>query len=154
MIDATTVAFLEGGPGIVVGAVSPDGTPCVARGWGITVIDPERGRVRLLLPTDDPTLLDLVGDGRRVAATAASVRTYQALQLKGRSLGVAADVDVEVVAQYQDAFFADLWEINGMSRELCDRFAPVGVVACTVEVDELYDQTPGPTAGAVLAPVT
>jgi hypothetical protein len=31
-----------------------------------------------------------------------------------------------------------------------DRLVPVDLLACTVEVDELYDQTPGPGAGARL----
>jgi hypothetical protein len=35
---------------------------------------------------------------------------------------------------------------------LLARFAPVGTVACTVEVHERFDQTPGPSAGARVGP--
>jgi hypothetical protein len=153
-LDAATVQFLEGGPGIIVGAVAVDGTPCVARGWGLTVTDSdaERTMVRLLVPSDDTRLHGQLDAGRSVAITAGCVRTYRALQLKGRSRGVseATATDLRRARDYIDAFFGDLLRISAMPRSQCDRFAPVGYVACAVEIDEVYDQTPGPTAGAAL----
>jgi hypothetical protein len=153
VLDAATVAFLEGGCGLMVAVVSPDGAPCVARAWGLTVLERDPALVRLLLPADDTTVLDYLRGGAPVAVTGGNVRTYRSIQLKGRSLGVeeATEEDRARGQRYIDAFFADLFEINGMPRELCDRFIPVAVAACMLAVEALYDQTPGPGAGAALA---
>jgi hypothetical protein len=34
------------------------------------------------------------------------------------------------------------------------RLVPVGFVACTIQIDEAYDQTPGPDAGRHLGGAT
>jgi hypothetical protein len=156
LLDATTEAFLESGCGLVVCAVSPDGMPCVARGWGLTVLDPYRGLIRLLVPSDDATLLEHLGDGERVAVTGGDVRTYRSIQLKGRSRGVeeATEADRARLQAYIAAFFAELLDVNAMPAELCERFIPVGVSGCTLVVEELYDQTPGPGAGLRLETTT
>jgi hypothetical protein len=153
LLDPTMRGFLDGAPGLLVGVVATDGTPCVARAWGLSVLnlDPPP-RARLLVPADDSTLLGLLGEGARVAVTSGNVRTYRSLQLKGRSLGVdePTDEDHAGAQRYIDAFFAELLDINGMPRELCDRFLPAEFAACTLTIDDLYDQTPGPGAGAAL----
>ena len=151
-LDPATAAFVEGGCGMVVAAVSPDGTPCVARGWGLAVLDHERALIRLLVPSDDTTLVEHLGEGGRLAVTAGNLRTYRAIQLKGQSLGIeeATEADLALGQRYIDAFFADMLAVNGVVRNLCERFVPVGLAACTAEIEELYDQTPGPGAGVAL----
>jgi hypothetical protein len=46
-----------------------------------------------------------------------------------------------------DGFFGDIRATDGTSATLLERFVPSGVVACTIEVHERFDQTPGPGAG-------
>jgi hypothetical protein len=152
VLDTDTAAFLEGGCGMVLAVALDDGTPVVARGWGLAVTEHNPPRVRLLIPADDAAVLERLRDTSHVAVTAGSVRTYRAIQLKGRSVAVeeATKEDRARAARYIDAFFTDLLDVYGMPRELCDRFAPVDVTACTITVDSLYDQTPGPGAGAAL----
>jgi hypothetical protein len=41
-------------------------------------------------------------------------------------------------------------DTDGTSPNLLGRFVPRGFVACTVEVHERFDQTPGPSAGVRL----
>jgi hypothetical protein len=146
-------AFLEGGCALIVGTVGSDGRPHSGRAWGIEVLDAEAGRLRLLLDAaDGPTLANLAGEDPRLACTGADVRTLHSRQLKGRSLGTepAAGADRARAARYCAAFFADIEATDGQPRELLEQIVPAAYVACTVQVDALYDQTPGPGAGAAV----
>ena len=51
---------------------------------------------------------------------------------------------------YCDAFFGDIVDTDGIDRAVVERMTPLGYVACTVAVEQLFDQTPGPGAGARL----
>jgi hypothetical protein len=148
VVDEATTTFLEAGSALIIGTVDADGAPFAGRGWGLDVLD--GGRLRLLLDASDEGTIANVAAGRAIAVTAADVRTLRSMQLKGRALGIeeTTDADRERWGRYLDAFFTDLRETDGTPRELTDRFAPDDVVACTIEVHELFDQTPGPGAGA------
>ena len=150
MIEPETVVFLESGCGILVGSVGPDGAPHASRGWGMTVLDPVDLRLLVVLESNDVVAAENLAPGRPIAITGAEVPTLRAMQLKGRSLGVeaATEADVERAARYADAFFGDIERADGDAREVLERILPLGYVVCTVAIDELYDQTPGPGAGA------
>ncbi len=151
MFDEETAALLASGCALIVGTVSADGEPHAGRAWGLQVLeDGEVVRLRLLLDAGDPTTIEHVAGGGAIAVTATSVRNLRSLQLKGRAVGidVVGPHDLDLARRYTDAFFADIHETDGTSFELLQRFAPLGYVACTIETDERYDQTPGPGAGA------
>jgi hypothetical protein len=84
--------------------------------------------------------------------TATSVTTLRSMQLKGRALGpeVATADDEAAATRYFARFFEDVHETDGVAWEVFSTMIPSGYVACLVEVDEVYDQTPGPGAGARL----
>ena len=73
----------------------------------------------------------------------------RSVQLKGRSTGVdvATAADRARADEYTEAFFGDAQATDGGARSLLDRLLPRDYVACTVAVEELFDQTPGPGAG-------
>lgn len=152
MFDDETTAFLLSGCALIIGTVMADGEPHAGRGWGldITVDCDDRAEVRLLLDADDTTTIELAGAGGAMAITAANVRTLRSVQLKGRSLGLAAPEagDDDRVRRYVDQFFTDIEDTDGTSPELLAAFEPGRFVACSVEIIERYDQTPGPGAGA------
>ena len=147
-MDEATRAFLEAGSALIIGTVGPDGAPFAGRGWGLDVLD--GGVVRLLLDATDEGSIANVDAGRAIAVTAADVRTLRSVQLKGRAIGIEATTaaDRERWSRYREEFFTDILETDGTPRELTDRVAPDDVVPCTIEVHELFDQTPGPGAGA------
>ena len=65
MFSEEMVAFLESGCSLILGTVGADGAPHAGRGWGLDVVDPATGRVRLLLDAADAgTLADLSADPR------------------------------------------------------------------------------------------
>ena len=151
MFDEERTAFLEGGCALILATVLPDGEPHAGRGWGLTVL-PDDGHLRVLLDVEDLATVDQAAERGAIAITGASVRTLRAMQLKGRALAVEAAslADTARAERYCNAFFGDIVDVDGLDRTVVERMTPVGYVACTVAVEQLFDQTPGPGAGARL----
>jgi hypothetical protein len=142
---------LESGCALIVGTVGDDGEPHAGRAWGLDVLeDADVPRLRLLLDAEDTRTIERAVEGGAIAVTATSVRTLSSVQLKGRvgEPAVASPEDVERAQRYMDWFFRDITETDGTHPALLERFVPSGFVACSVEVHERFDQTPGPGAGA------
>jgi hypothetical protein len=148
--DPEQMAFLESGCALIVAAVSADGVPLATRGWGLDVQGP--ATVRLLLDADEVVLLDDLRSRGRVAVTACNVPTYRSMQLKGtcEQIEDATDTDVERAGRFCDDFFDDILEVDGTPRWKCERIVPTRFVVARVVVAEVFDQTPGPTAGSTM----
>jgi hypothetical protein len=152
VFDLETLAFLQSGYALIVGTVSEEGEPRAARAWGLTVLQEPPARVRLLLDARDrPTLARLPGP---IAVTGADVRTLYSVQLKGRVVEVApaTDDDRARAVRFYDDFFDAIVESDGTPRWKPERLIPPDYVVALVDVDEVYDQTPGPSAGTALTP--
>ena len=158
MFEPEIATFLGGGRAFIVATVGDANEPHATRGWGLELVDGPRidggrsRRVRLLLDADDVCALEHVRSGRRIAITGADVRTLRSVQLKGRAVGLedAGPDDEARAARYCDDFFGDITAIDGIERGVLERLVPSRYAACAVDVEELYDQTPGPGAGAPL----
>jgi hypothetical protein len=152
-------AFLHSGCALIVGLTSERGEPFATRGWGATVLHAAGGdapseslQLRVLVDAAEELAVDLMGSGCAVALTAADVITLRSVQFKGRATGRAAatPADRDRADAYCDQFFADIASADLTPTELLERMRPTEVVACTVEIDEMFDQTPGPGAGGCL----
>ena len=152
MLSAETKDFLESGCALIVATVSSSGEPFATRAWGMFVLD-DAGRVRMLFDETDAHALDDLRDGGRIAITAAHVPTLHSMQMKGRFVRSepANDRDREKAAQYCESFFTDIERSDGQPRRLLERLVPYEYVAGEFVIEEFYDQTPGPGAGASLA---
>ena len=149
MIDEALQGFLERGCAIVVGTASPDGVPHAQRGWGCSVTGPTT--VRLLLDSSDPVLRQHLTAGARLAFTSADVRTLRSVQMKGRVTAVEeepGEEDLRRCDAHNEELFSDIEETDHFPRALTARMVPPGYLVTIVEIEELYDQTPGPGAGA------
>ena len=84
--------------------------------------------------------------------TGADVRTLHSRQLKGEVTAVepARGEDRARSGRYQDAFFTDIEETDGQPRVLLEQIVPAAYLVATIEVEAVFDQTPGPRAGAVV----
>jgi hypothetical protein len=139
----------------VVGLCTAEGEPFATRCWGVRVLREEPLRLRLLLPAGSLARAGLrPGDDRRfaLALTAAHVVTLHAVQAKGvaHSLEPATDDDEALFQAYTTTFFDTVNRSDGYQPELLRRWAPVDLWAATLEVEALFDQTPGPAAGAAI----
>lgn len=152
VITGQAAALLHSKYALIVAIVGDEQVPYATRGWGLTVLSDQAGQVRLVLSADDRRLFSSAAGGRAIAITAADPRTLQAVQFKGRAGVVepATGQDRAEVARYCDAFFEVVAEVDGTDRRLLERLVPEHFIACPVVIEELYDQTPGPGAGAAL----
>jgi hypothetical protein len=149
VLDDHTTALLEAGSALIVGTVSPDGHPHATRGWGLDVISTDPRRVRLLLDASADEAISHLAPGRPVAVTAADVVSLRSVQIKGTSLGVgpAGEGDGERARRFADAFFDDIVATDGTPREVLERLVPDEYRPVTIDVADVFDQTPGPDAG-------
>lgn len=141
------------GAGLIVALVSPSNEPYATRAWAAAPVAGDATTVRILLPADDAPAAEHAVAGTAIAITASDVRTLRSAQAKGRIVAVDEVSEDDVVAHdaYVDAFFAAIEEVDRVPRSMLDRIVPASFVVCLVEVDEFFDQTPGPGAGARLA---
>jgi hypothetical protein len=152
IIDGPVAALLSSGHALSVAIANPDRVPYATRGWSLTVLSARPIRVRLVLSSDDRAQLQEIPRPRAMALTAGDPLTLHAVQFKGRAGDVepATDADRMAVVRFCDGFFGAVREADGTERHVLERLVPPDFVACTVEIDEVYDQTPGPAAGAAL----
>jgi xanthine/CO dehydrogenase XdhC/CoxF family maturation factor len=147
--------MLENGAGLVVGTVSTEGIPRADRAWAASVIDAESRRIRFVMSADDADVVGNLQSGR-VSLNGADVRTYQSVQLKGRPVVVEAPTtdDVELARHQSETFFEAVHLTDGNPVEALRRMLPLDMVAVEMIVEESFDQTPGPSAGAALTEAT
>jgi hypothetical protein len=153
VIEPEVAAQLESPCGLLVGSVDGDGVPDAIRAWGVEVLAPDL--VRVLIADNAHRAIANLAEGGRIALTTTHFVTLVSWQLKGHAtaLGPASAADR---IRY-DAFCAGAVQIlhlaDGTPEEIIWRIAPPGIVACEMVVEQVFDQTPGPQAGARIAPV-
>jgi hypothetical protein len=146
----TAPRFLDGSA-LIVGAVDRAGAPWAVRAWGAAVLE-DGAALRVYLDADDGAVVPLLTVGAAVAITGGCVRTLASAQVKGRVRVVdeLTALDIATRERATELFVRDVNETDHTPRGLVERMVPERFVACTLDVEELYDQTPGPHAGATL----
>ncbi len=114
--------------------------------------DPGSDRILVYLPTAraDSTLANLRDNGR-AALTICRVTDNVSIQLKGRFLGARPGeaADRRYLEWLLDRRQRELAEV-GMPRSYSSRLVWWPCVAIEIQVEEIFDQTPGPRAGEPL----
>ena len=154
-IDDALQAFIESGVSVVIGTRDERLVTDIVRAWGPHV-NHDRRSLRLCVPeaTSVRTRINLVGNGR-IAAAFSLPSTYETVQLKGRHLRTTkpAVEDLRRVDSHREAF-AGVNEALGIPRARVEAFwrrelagSPLFVTIHFV-VHAIFNQTPGPAAGA------
>jgi hypothetical protein len=153
VIEAGKRELLESPCALIVATVDADGLPDGTRGWGLQVL-PDGEHVRVLLSSNASRSLDNLGTTGAIAITATHFVTLESVQLKGRlvALEPATDDDRRRFERFCTEAFEEIANVEGTPATIVARMRPPGVVAATVTVESVFDQTPGPAAGARLAP--
>ena len=149
MIDKHLAAFLQEGVGIHIAtrnaALQPNGTRALAvtvesDGLHVVVYAAEVAAARVLPDLEDNAQI-AIGFGRPT--------DDRACQVKGIVIGtrVATEDERSVVAAQWDGFLGSLEQI-GIPRVATRTWVTWPAVAIRVRVNALFDQTPGPGAGA------
>lgn len=137
---------------LLIGTVSADGRPSGARGWGIRLVDADAGLVRVSFDANDTATRANLAHGGRVAITSCDVKTFFSVQMKGRALVVEPPDAHDLLAAetWGDAFLGAVVAIDGYTRPQLEQWRRRDLVVVLVQVEQLYDQTPGPGAGGDL----
>jgi len=143
--------FMESGLAIVVGTRGEDLEPEGASALALRV-EPDRTRLTVFLYEEAArALLKNLATWPEIAVQADLPTSHRACQAKGRFLGSrhATEEERPLVARQLEGFVMDLGKI-GVPRRLTEGWNMWPCVALTMEVHELYEQTPGPGAGEPL----
>jgi len=145
------IAELLGGPVMMLITVPSDGGwPLVARGLG--------GRARgpyvldvMFSGSRYPLLADALSHRRRMAVTVARVTDYVSRQIKGEAAARPADIeDAASIDAYRQRI-TTLFESAGTRNDIIQQWiGGAALHTATLDVSEVYDQTPGPGAGRAL----
>jgi hypothetical protein len=148
-LDPHVAAFLARGVAIVAATRDADLQPEITRAWGPAVV--QDGAAVTLCLGDRPgarTRANLEHNAA-IAATFSLPTTYRGVQLKGTvtALGEPTEADLGRMREHVAAFAAEVVQL-GIPPDRALGFLDDRFLAVTFTVAEVYDQTPGPLAGA------
>jgi hypothetical protein len=114
------------------------------------VLSLDEGLVRVVLGAEDREAV--ATSAGRIAVTGTDVPTLRGCQIKGtiRSVEPGDEEDRALLERYRAEVFADIQRTDGIPVTLLERITPDDVVGCVFAVEEVFDQTPGPGAGAAI----
>ncbi len=147
------LSLVDDGVGLLLGTVDADNRPRGTRAWGVRAVDD--GLLRVVFSADDDRVVHNARTGA-IALTGADVRHLRSAQLKGRarSVGEPDADDLAVAAAQTELFLVAIHETDRHDLVLLERFLPARMLMLEMEVCEMFDQTPGPTAGTALSAST
>ena len=154
-MDETLRAFIEDGVSVVVGTSGEGLVPEIVRAWGPHVNRDGRS-IRFCVPeaTSVRTRTNLVGNGR-IAVAFSLPNNYETVQLKGRHLRTTRPSAEGLlrVERHRESFAA-VNESIGIPRARVEAFwrreiaGSSRFVTIHFVVHAVFNQTPGPAAGA------
>lgn len=154
MLADDLTAFNEAGASINLGLADDDGRPMALRAFGLAVLRVEPLRIRVLVPGRPLAAIRRgpASTGFPIAVTSSAIVLFRSIQLKGTvaELRLATEEEVAAAQVLFDQVVAVLARIEGHPPEAVARMFPADLLACTVEVREAFDQTPGPGAGRAI----
>ena len=139
----------DGGTSVLVGSADSNAIPACCRGIAVST-DGALTRATIYVPV--ATSRDVVANAattKRLAVMITRVVEHVGVQLKGsvETIRLAADDEAPFVRR-RLAEFADVLDEIGLPRRIFRSVAHWPAFAIEVSVEEIYDQTPGPRAGA------
>lgn len=152
MLDADLVGFVHSGVAVAVATRDESLVPAFTRGWGPAVSSDGRSLTLCVIAArGSQTRANLETNGA-IALGFSPPPIARAVQLKGIAVSVG-EPDAAALARAErhlDAFCAEAAKV-GHPAELPRRlFQRAELVAVTLSVDQVFDQSPGPNAGQAL----
>lgn len=150
-INGALKEFVESGVGVLVGTGDANGRPHLAYGWGPRV-GADGATVDVFIDSlrSGQMLSDVRANGR-IAVTIGHPVSYRSVQLKGRVLdhGEATEPDDDWVRKHREAFVIAT-SLVGDPPETIRNLWLEDVTRVSFQVEQAFDQTPGPEAGKPL----
>ncbi len=146
---APLLSLIDDGVGLLLGTCDGDNVPRGTRAWGVRVVGDRL--LRVTFGADDELVVANARDGL-AAVTGADARELRSAQLKGRVLVIEQpdEDDLACAAEHTELFFRAIHETDQTEIDIIRRILPARMLAAVVEIGDVFDQTPGPNAGAAL----
>lgn len=152
MIGSELQQFLESGVSVLVGTRDRLLVPEGARGFGVRVLA-GGGEIEVFVPEawGERTFANLADNGR-IAVSVAQPEDHRSVQVKGGMLAIRPGQEPERAAidRYREALIAK-FSVIGYPPSLFHRLNVWPCRVVRLRVEALFEQTPGPRAGAPLA---
>jgi hypothetical protein len=148
------VAFAHTGISVLIGTSDPTGAPDCVRGTGV-LIWPGGSRLTLLMPqVTGVTSIANLRVNPKLAVSISEILTARTMQVKGTVLAIreGSAEDRAHARQYVE-LFSDQLALIGQPPELTRRFGSWPLWAIDLEIEAVFAQTPGPSAGAKMPDV-
>lgn len=143
------IAFLHGGVAASVATRDAENRPSATRGWGPLVAEDGWSlTLCVVAPPGSATRANPEQNGA-IAVGFSPPTIARAVQVKGFAVGMgeAEREDLERAARHFEAFLAEV-ETIGFALELARQiYDEADLVSVRMSIEEVFDQTPGPTAG-------
>jgi len=157
----TVVAELErlaaSGIAVIVGTCDGNCVPELSRAWGVRVSGSEGALDVCIYARQGRRTLANLAENSQATVTIVSPSTYRSFQIKGHAVRTAAadQEDAKRVDDHKRAFVEEV-ALVGLSGEKAallyqsEMEDSTDLMTIRIRVDALFDQTPGPGAGARL----
>jgi hypothetical protein len=150
-VDDDVLELLALGVATIVASRDEELRPEIARGWGISV-SPGRSEATLCIEAPQgSTMRSNLEHNGAIAVTCSLPTSYRTIQLKGEAYDLREPTPQQLadVERHADAFAREAEQV-GLPTGAGLRLVDPQLTAVAFSVRELYDQTPGPTAGSPL----
>ena len=147
MIDDDLGRFIQGPVSAFLGTADAVAVPDCTRLAGVAALGGRR--LRVLVASEARTARANGRPGARASVLVTDITTYRSVQWKGRVVSAGEERtpgDLALLHRHVGAFRRGSLEV-GIRPDLVWVMFPVEVVPLVVEVDAVYNQTPGPGAG-------
>jgi hypothetical protein len=150
-IDESVRQLIAEGTATIVATRDDRMRPTLTRGWGVvTSADGAEMKLCIGAPKGSPVRESLAANGA-IAITCSRPSTYRTVQVKGEVVKVAApSAEDRAAVEAQIIAFSAEVEALGMPPDSGRALVDAELIAVTLVPRELFDQTPGPSAGARL----
>src|SRR5687768_6796502 len=141
----------DGGTSVLVGSADANAVPACCRGIAVST---DRTLARAIVYVPVATSRDVIANAattKKLAVMMMRVVEHVGVQLKGtvEAIRMAADDEAPFVRGRLNEF-ADVLDDIGLPRRLFRSVAHWPAFAIELKVEEVFDQTPGPRAGAAI----
>lgn len=155
VLTAEHAAFIQGPVSIVAATAGPDAANHIGKAYGCRVDDDGRSITLILSALQTGALLADLRDNHRLAVAFCRPTTAQTLQIKSvdaRVVALGRD-DYCTLANHTDMMVAEITRIGFPESLVRPLFscATADAVAVRFTPSAVFDQTPGPNAGAQVA---
>ncbi|MDP9075547.1 MAG: pyridoxamine 5'-phosphate oxidase family protein [Actinomycetota bacterium] len=151
--DEELARFIQGPVSAMLGTADATAVPDATRVAGVAPL--EGRRLRILISADARAARANAVVGARVAVLVTDITSYRSVQWKGWVVSSGEERtpgDIALFHRHVDAFSQAGPDV-GIPREMIPGLFPREVVPLIVEVDAVYNQTPGPGAGGRIGAV-